>query len=60
MYLNDYQDYEDAYRRIGHFLGDVYMTKRVHSALGYLTPAEPVLARDRPGFETLQLAQPLA
>ena len=40
VYLNDYEDYDDAYRRIGHFLDDVYMTKRVHSALGYLTPAE--------------------
>ena len=51
VYLNEYEDYEDAYRRIGHFLDDVYMTKRVHSALGYLTPAE---------FEALHVAQPCA
>lgn len=51
VYLNDYEDYEDAYRRIGHFLDDVYMTKRVHSTLGYLTPAE---------FEVLHSAQQLA
>lgn len=38
--LNEYEDYDDAYHRIGRFLDDVYMTKRVHSALGYLTPAE--------------------
>lgn len=38
--LSDYQDYHDAYQQIGHFIEDVYMTKRIHSALGYLTPAE--------------------
>jgi transposase InsO family protein len=38
--LNEYQDFEDAQKRIGQFLDDVYNTKRVHSALGYKTPAE--------------------
>jgi transposase InsO family protein len=38
--LSDYQDYHDAYRQIGRFLEDVYMRKRVHSSLNYLTPAE--------------------
>lgn len=38
--LSDYQDYQDAYRQIGQFLEDVYMRKRVHSSLNYLTPAE--------------------
>jgi transposase InsO family protein len=38
--LADYQDFHDAYRRIGQFLDDVYTRKRIHSALGYLTPAE--------------------
>lgn len=40
VYLTDYVDYHDAYARIGHFIDDVYQTKRIHSALGYLTPAE--------------------
>jgi len=40
VYLNEYQNFADAYRRIGHFIEDVYHTKRIHSALGYLTPAE--------------------
>ena len=40
VYLNEYEDIEEARRRIGHFLERVYMQKRVHSALGYLTPAE--------------------
>jgi putative transposase len=38
--LSDYQDYHDAYRQIGRFLEDMYMRKRVHSSLNYLTPAE--------------------
>jgi transposase InsO family protein len=38
--LSDYEDYEQAYHQIGRFLEDVYMRKRVHSSLNYLTPAE--------------------
>lgn len=38
--LSDYRDYHDAYRQLGRFLDDVYMHKRIHSSLGYLTPAE--------------------
>jgi putative transposase len=38
--LSDYQDYHHAYQQIGQFLEDVYMRKRVHSSLNYLTPAE--------------------
>lgn len=38
--LSEYQDYPDAYRQLGRFLDEVYMRKRIHSSLGYLTPAE--------------------
>lgn len=38
--LSEYADFHDVYQRIGHFLEDVYTCKRIHSALGYLTPAE--------------------
>jgi putative transposase len=38
--LSDYQDFRDALHQIGRFIEDVYMTKRIHSALGYLTPVE--------------------
>ena len=38
--LSEYLDYNDAYCQLGRFLDDVYMHKRIHSSLGYLTPAE--------------------
>lgn len=38
--LSEYRDFADAYEQIGHFLEEVYQRKRIHSALGYLTPVE--------------------
>lgn len=38
--LSEYLDYADALRQLGRFLAAVYNHKRIHSALGYLTPAE--------------------
>lgn len=38
--LSEYVDYQDAYQQIGKFLDEVYQHKRIHSSLGYLTPAE--------------------
>ncbi len=40
VYLADYVDFADACHRFGHFIEEVYQTKRIHSALGYLTPVE--------------------
>jgi transposase InsO family protein len=40
VYLVDYESFIDAYHRIGHFIENVCQTKRIHSALDYLTPAE--------------------
>jgi len=40
VYLSDYHDFTDAYQQIGQFIDDVYNYKRIHSALGYLTPSE--------------------
>jgi putative transposase len=40
VYLSDYQDFDDARTQICAFLDDVYNVKRIHSALGYLTPRE--------------------
>lgn len=38
--LSDYEDYPEAYQQIGRFLDEVYMHRRIHSSLGYQTPAE--------------------
>lgn len=38
--LSEYHDYDDARAQLGSFLDAVYNVKRIHSALGYLTPAE--------------------
>lgn len=38
--LSDYCDFAEALSQIGRFIEDVYNHKRIHSSLGYLTPAE--------------------
>jgi transposase InsO family protein len=40
VYLTEYEDLADARRRIGRFLDEVYNCRRLHSAIGYLPPAE--------------------
>lgn len=40
VYLSEYRDFEEAREQIGRFIDDVYLNKRIHSSLGYLTPAE--------------------
>ena len=40
VYRNEYRDLEEARRTITQFLEKVYNNKRLHSALGYLPPAE--------------------
>ena len=38
--LSEYRNFREAYEQIEEFLEEVYMKKRIHSSLGYLTPAE--------------------
>jgi putative transposase len=40
VYRNEYRDFQEARASIGEFLECVYNQKRLHSALGYLPPAE--------------------
>jgi transposase InsO family protein len=39
VWLKHYRDVNDARASIGHFLDDVYNQRRLHSALGYRSPA---------------------
>jgi putative transposase len=48
VYRNDYRDLGEARAAIGEFVDQIYNHKRLHSALGYLPPAE---------FEALRAAQ---
>ena len=38
--LSEYRNFAEAQAQIKRFIEEVYMTKRIHSALGYLTPVE--------------------
>lgn len=38
--LSEYRNFAEAYMQIKVFLEDVYMRKRIHSSIGYLTPIE--------------------
>jgi putative transposase len=38
--LSEYRNFTEAYTQIKTFLEDVYMRKRIHSSIGYLTPIE--------------------
>lgn len=40
VYREDYRDFAEAYASIGQFLEVIYNQQRLHSALGYLPPAE--------------------
>lgn len=40
VYLFEYETMAEARSRIGHFLEEIYNQKRLHSALGYVPPAE--------------------
>ena len=40
VYRNEYRDFQEAHSSIREFLERVYNQKRLHSALGYLPPAE--------------------
>jgi putative transposase len=58
VYLKDYQTFADAEANLGRFIESVYNTKRLHSSLGYLPPAEFEASYTQPMLElTLPLVR---
>jgi len=47
VYLNEYETFNDALENIERFIEDVYNAKRMHSSLGYISPIEYEIMKEK-------------
>jgi len=47
VYLNEYEIFDDAMENIERLIEDVYNAKRMHSSIGYISPIEYEIMKEK-------------